>query len=128
MESEIVASYLNAKLIIGYRKSLEEMRHPQPTSIIQTDNKTAHGIITGTMKQKRSKSIDVCFHWLKDRANNHNQILIKWSPGLTNLADYFTKHYSVAHHKQVQPICLYIKDKSPTSLQGCVNILSDPYN
>lgn len=80
------------------------------------------------MQQKRSKSIDMKFHWLKDRAINHNQIAIKWSPGLTNLADYFMKHYSAAHHKRVRPIYLYIKGKSPTSLQGCANILSNSYD
>ena len=78
MELEIAALFLNAKLIIEYQQTLEEMGHPQQPSIIRTDNKTAHGILTGTMQQKRSKSIDIKFHWLKDRAINHNQISIEW--------------------------------------------------
>lgn len=66
MEAKIAALYLNATLIIEYRRTLQEMGHPQPPTVIQTDNKTAHSILTGTMKQKRSKSIDMRFHWLKD--------------------------------------------------------------
>ena len=128
MEAEIAALFLNAKLILEYRWTLEEMGHPQPPSVIRTDNKTAHGIITGTMQQKRSKSIDMKFHWLKDQATNHNKIAIEWSPGLTNLADYFTKHHTAKHHKHVRPIYLYIKGKSPSSLQGCAKILTDSYN
>ena len=128
MEAKIAALYLNATLIIEYRQTLEEMGHPQPPTVIRTDNKTAHGILTGTMKQKRSKAIDMRFHWLKDRTNNQNQIQIKWSPGLTNLADYFTKHHSATHHKKVRPIYLYVKGKSPTHLQGCAKILSDSYD
>ena len=76
MEAEIAALYLNATLIIEYRQTLEEMGHSQPPTVIRTDNKTAHGILTGTMKQKRSKAIDMRFHWLKDRANNQKQIRI----------------------------------------------------
>ena len=128
MEAEIATLFLNAKLIIEYQQTLEEMGHPQPPSIIRTDNKIAHGILTGTMQQKRSKLIDMKFHWLKDKAINHNQISIEWSPCRTNLADYFTKHHSATHHKRVRPIYLYIKGRSPATLQGCAKILTDLYD
>ena len=68
------------------------------------------------MKQKRSKAIDMRFHWLKDRATNKKQLAIRWVPGRENLADYPTKHHTAMHHKQVRPIYLYVKGKSPTNL------------
>ena len=46
--------------------TLEELGHPQPPTPIKTDNTTANGIINGTVKQQRSKAIDMRFYWLKD--------------------------------------------------------------
>ena len=67
MEAKIASIYLNAQLIVEWRQTLTNMGHPQPPMLIRTDNKTAYGILDGTMKQKRSKVTDVRFHWLKDR-------------------------------------------------------------
>ena len=52
------------------------MGHPQPATKMITDNNTAEGIITGTIKQKRSKSIDMRFYWLKDRQEKNKDNLI----------------------------------------------------
>ena len=100
------------------------MGHPQPPTAMKTDNQTATGILNGTIKQRRSKAIDMRFYWLKDR-QEQDQFDIKWVPGKYNLADYFTKHHPGSHHRRVQPIYLYEAGKSPTTLQGCVEIL-DP--
>ena len=32
--------------------------------------------------------------------NRKGQFTIKWAPGRDNLADYFTKHRSTAHHRR----------------------------
>ena len=76
------------------------------------------------MKQKRSKAIDMCFHWLKDRANNHNQLDIQWAPGISNLGDYPTKHHLAHHHRTTCPVYLHIDDQSLTTMQGCAEMLS----
>ena len=76
------------------------------------------------MKQKQSKAIDMRFHWLKDRANNHNQIDIRWAPGTSNLGDYPTKHHIARHHRTTRPVYLHIDGHSPTTMQGCDEILS----
>ena len=123
MEAEIAAMYMNAQLLVGFRQTLEDMGHPQPPTLIRTDNKTACGIMDGTMKQKRSKAIDMRFHWLKDRVTNHKQFKIQWASGKENLADYFSKHHLGSHHRKVRPIYVYMKDKSPTTLKGCAKIL-----
>ena len=82
------------------------MGHPQPPTLMQTDSKSADGIIHGTMKQKQSKAIDMRFHWLKDCTTNHNQIDIRWAHGSTNLGNYPTKHHLSKHHRAARPVYL----------------------
>ena len=58
-EAEVGALFMNGQEAIATRNCLLEMGHPQPATPMKTDNSTAKGIITGTIKQKRSKSIDM---------------------------------------------------------------------
>ena len=60
---------------------------PQPATPIFTDNACAVGL--DTVKVKRRWSIDMHFHWIRDRIKE-NQFSISWIPGTTNLADFFT--------------------------------------
>ena len=62
------------------------------------------------------------FYWLRDHVAQ-GQFQVYWAPGKTNLADYFTKHHSPAHHKLLRPIYLHA-NTSPTDLQGYIKILS----
>ena len=64
MEAKIRAMYMNAQKLVEYRHILTDIGHPQTPTLIRTDNKTACGILTGTMRQKASKCIDMNFHWL----------------------------------------------------------------
>ena len=97
-EAELGALFYNAKDGVMLRTTLAEMGHPQATTPIQTDNACAAGIVNNTVKQRRSKAIDMRFYWIKDRASN-GEFLIHWRRGSDNLADYFTKHHSPAHHR-----------------------------
>eukprot|EP00536_Pseudo-nitzschia_multiseries_P006489 jgi/Psemu1/15436/gm1.15436_g len=81
------------------RQCLIELGHPQLATPLKTDNNTAEGILNGTIKQKRSKAIDMQYYWLKDRAQQ-GQFNIFWQPGKHNLADYPTKHHPGNHHKK----------------------------
>jgi hypothetical protein len=65
----------------------------------------ARGIVTGTIKQKRSKAIDMRFYWLKDRYEQ-KQFNFVWGPGIENLGDYSTKHHTGTHHHVCRPIYL----------------------
>ena len=121
-EAEIGALYMNARQLLPLRVTCEELGHPQPATPMQTDNNTASGIINGTFNQARSKAIDMRYYWLMDRAQQ-KQFKIYWDRGVKNLADYFSKHHSAAHHKQVRPIFLHTKE-SPDSLQGCIKLLA----
>ena len=121
MEAEIAAMFMNARLLIEYRQALEDMGHQQPPTVIRTDSETGCGVINGTMRQRRSKVVDMNLNWIKDRCER-KQFDIKWAPGATNRADYTTKHHTGTHHRLVRPIQLYMEGKSPTTLQGCDRI------
>jgi hypothetical protein len=66
-EAEIGAVFINAKEGAVLRTTLEELGHKQPPTPMETDNTTATGYINGTIKQKRTKAMDMRFYWIKDR-------------------------------------------------------------
>ena len=78
------------------------MGHPQPPTPMEVDNETAIGFLKSTMKQKRIKSVDMRFYWVRDRVKQ-NQFLIYWRPGANNVGDYVSKHHSPAHHQTMHP-------------------------
>ena len=120
-EAKVAALHLNAQEAIPLRICLEELGHQQPATIIRTDNQTAKGFVRNTIKQKRSRTFDRHFWWLKDRCAQL-QFNIIWDPGKHNLADYYTKHHPGSHHKRVRPIYLF-EEGSPSTLQGCIKLM-----
>ena len=60
-EAEIGAAYINVQEAVPIRTLLPELSHPQPATPIQFDNYTSDGFTNDTIKQKRSKAIDVRF-------------------------------------------------------------------
>eukprot|EP00804_Cyclotella_cryptica_P002446 CCRYP_019168-RA/>CCRYP_019168-RA protein AED:0.13 eAED:0.13 QI:0/0/0/1/0.5/0.4/5/0/1227 len=101
-EAETGALYINARKAVKERNILEELGHKQPPTPIQTDNSTAEGIVNNHVQPKRTKAMDMWFHWLRDRANQ-KQFRFYWRPGTTNRGDYFTKHHPAAHHRNMRP-------------------------
>ena len=101
-EAELGALYVNAHKGVEIRNILEELGHRQPPTPIQTDNSTAESIINSRVQPKRTKAMDMRFHWLRDRSINQNQFRFFWRPGHTNLADYWTKHHPANHHRNMQ--------------------------
>eukprot|EP00804_Cyclotella_cryptica_P008147 CCRYP_004624-RA/>CCRYP_004624-RA protein AED:0.13 eAED:0.13 QI:0/0/0/1/0/0/3/0/1209 len=101
-EAETEALYFNARKAVEERNILEELGHKQPPTPIQTDNSTAEGIINNRVQPKRTKAMDMRFHWLRDRANQ-KQFRFYWCPGTTNRGDYFTKHHPASHHRNMRP-------------------------
>ncbi len=100
-EAELGALYLNSKEAIYFRQILHKMGHPQPRTPIQTDNTMAKGVINNKIQPKRTKAMDMRFHWLCGR-KTQGQLRIFWKPGKTNLADYFTKNHPPAHHVNIR--------------------------
>ena len=97
-EAELGALFQNGKEAAMLRTTLTDMGHPQPATPIQTDNACAAGICNDTVKQRRSKAMDMRFYWIRDRVTQ-GQFLVHWRKGADNLADYFTKHHSPSHHR-----------------------------
>ena len=103
METEVAATFYNTKEALPFRATLAEMGHPHPPTPMEVDKETAIGFLKITMKQKRSKAIDMRFYWVRDRVNQ-NQFLIYWRPGASNVGDYVSKHHSPAYHQTMRPI------------------------
>ena len=116
-EAEFGALYLNAKEAVYLRQILTELGHPQPRTPIQTDNLTAEGVINNIIQPKRTKAMDMRFHWLRGR-EAQEQFRIYWRPGKTNLMDYFTKHHPPMHHVSVRSVFLSkVKDLAEARCQ-----------
>jgi hypothetical protein len=118
-EAETGALFLNAQEAVPMITALQEMGHPQlPTGTpLETDNSTANGILHANVRLKRSKAFDMRYFWLRDRVNQ-KQFNLYWRRGSDNSADYFSKHHSPQHHKNMRPLYLLstiIYDSSSSS-------------
>jgi hypothetical protein len=126
-EAEIGEFFINAKEGAVLRTTLEELGHKQPPTPMETDKTTATGYSNGTIKQKRTKVMDMRFYWIKDRVKQ-GQFKIYLGPGFQNLADYFTKHHSPAHHRRIRDVYIHADERPinwkgirDSALRGCVN-------
>ena len=119
-EAELAGLFHNAKEACPIRICLEELGHPQPATPIVTDNSTAVGIANDTIKQKRSKAIDMRFYWVRDRVHQ-KQFTILWRKGELNKADYFTKHHAAKHHRAMRSTYLHV----PGTTKNYFECLSD---
>ena len=100
-EAELGALYINSREAVPIRHLLEEMGHKQPPTPLQTDNAMANAVVNGKIQPKRTKAMDMRFHWLRDR-ECQQQFRIYWRPGKLNYADYWTKHHAAKHHKNIR--------------------------
>jgi hypothetical protein len=105
-ESEVGECFHNAQSGAPLRVTLTELGHTQPPAPLRTDNSTASGILNAPIKQKRSKAMDMRYHWLTDRVRQ-KQFDVYWRPGCENLADYHTKHHSAQHQKDMHGLILH---------------------
>ena len=80
VEAEIGALYLNAGEAVYLQQILAEMGHPQPPTLIQTDNITVKGVINNKIHPKQTKAMDMRFYWLHNR-KQRKQFQIYLRPG-----------------------------------------------
>ena len=66
-EAEVRGIFHNGKTALPLRITLNELGFPQPPTPIKTYNSSAEGIVTATVRQKRSKAMDMRFYCMKDR-------------------------------------------------------------
>ncbi len=99
-EAETGGLFHNAQTILHLR-ILESIGRPQPATPLKTDNSTASAFVNHSLRQQKSKSWDMKYHWLR---NKELQRLIRvfWDKGVHNDADYLTKHHPVSHHSAIR--------------------------
>ncbi len=127
-EAEVEALFLNGQEATVLRITLQDLGHQQPATPVKTDNSTAAGIANNSIKQRRSRAMDMRFYWIRDRVLQ-GQFIVYWKPGTNNMGDYYTKHHSPAHHQLMRSHYLHTKhsqrtQQTPFSLtmpRGCVN-------
>lgn len=95
-ETEYASLFIGGKALLPLRYTLLDMNCIQPATEIITDNVAAKGIATNTCKQRRSKSMDMRYHWIRDRVGLKDFSIV-WRPGSESIADYLTKTQPVAN-------------------------------
>lgn len=105
-EAEYGAGYMNAREAVNIRNIAIACGHQQPPTPVLCDNEFAIELANDTLKQKQSKSIDMRFHWLRDRVRQGQFRMIHLS-GKLILADYFTKALPKEAHRLLAPRLVY---------------------
>jgi Reverse transcriptase (RNA-dependent DNA polymerase) len=113
-EAEYAALFQAGQDGAWLRNILHSLGYPQPPTIILCDNKCAEGIALDTIKPKRTKSIDMRFHWIRDRILQ-KQFTVTWRKGVDNLADFFTKPLPVHLHQSLMPLLVHVPHASSAS-------------
>ena len=99
---------------------------PATVNTSPTYNSTSSGILNETIRQKRSKSIDMCFYWIKYHVNK-GQFLVFYHSVLTNLSlSYQTPPgipslQNAVHLPPTERPRLQSNFYQPDHLLGCVN-------
>jgi hypothetical protein len=123
-EAEPGALFHNGKEACSIRTTLEETGHPQPPTATGTDDSAAAGIANCSIKQNRSKAVDMRFCWTHDWAQQ-GQFHITWHKGSFNKADNFSKHHPTACHRDLQSAHLR---ELPSCNSNCFDCLRNDDN
>jgi hypothetical protein len=118
-ESEVGACFQNAQAEAPLRTTLLELGHNKPATPLRKDNSTAYGILNETIKQKRSKSMDMKYYWLQDRVRQ-KKFDVYWRPGKDNLGDYHTQNTQ----RNTIKICAQYYYIRLTALMFCEGVLN----
>jgi hypothetical protein len=102
-EAEYASLFKIAQSAEILRSTLADMGYIRKPTKLLCDNTCALGIATSTAKQKRSKAINMRFHWIRDRVKEGHFDLI-WMSGQDNIADFFTKNLPVSKYKKFKEV------------------------
>ena len=95
-EAEYGAMFILLRETIPLRRTLIELGHPQPATLITCDNTVAVRIANDNCKQKLSRSLDMRYHYSRDQVKLGN-FQIKWRTNHHSLADILTKIHPKRH-------------------------------
>ena len=88
VESEVGALFYNTRNVLPMRVTLQKIGHLQPPTPIKTDNTPILGVVTKTITIRRTKAMDMRFHWIYDQINQ-KLILVYWDKGKNYYGDHF---------------------------------------
>ena len=102
-EAETAGTFYGSQRAIPMRRILHALGHKQPPdgTPFKMDNNVSFGFIKSNIKMKRSKTWDMRYHWLRDKATQ-KEFRYYWQKGALNNADYFTKNHPPSHHRQIR--------------------------
>lgn len=101
-EAEYGATFINTKRAVPLQHTLQDLECTQQPVLLFTDNKCTDGIANDTVTQRHSKAMDMRYHFVRDRVRQ-GQLIVKWAPGHTNLADYLSKAHPTKHFVAMRP-------------------------
>ena len=104
-EAEMSAMFENVMQETIIQTILTDLQHKQPPTPVRTDNSTALRIVNDTIKQVRSRTMDMRFHFVRDRMLQ-GQFYIYWDKGENNIGDYYTKQHPPWHQYNMRPVVL----------------------
>ena len=100
-EAEYAGAFILLRDAAPLRQTATDMGHPQGATPVTCDNTTAVALANNTCKQKRSRAIDMRYHWVRDRVRLGDFKLV-WRSNRFSLADYLTKCHAARH-------CIYMR-------------------
>jgi hypothetical protein len=100
-EAEYAACFMAGQEAMRIKLTLEDMGYIQDQIPIYTDNQCAAGIANMTVYLKKAKTMDMRFHWIRDKVRT-KIFSVTWHPGKDNRADYFTKMHPTSHHLEMR--------------------------
>ena len=75
-EAETIGIFHHTKVAVPILTALTELNRPQPPATIRTDNSTYYGILTSTIRQKRSKDFYMNIYRIKDIIKRKNLFIL----------------------------------------------------
>ena len=125
-EAKTAGVFGNSQIAIPICRVLEASNHPQPPVPIKTNNSTAYSFVNANICQKRSKTWDMWYNWLRN-SSTKKELFIYCDKGANNDADYYTKHHPPAHHR-TKRLKFILKNfhmtRSPFSMDSLTSIVS----
>jgi hypothetical protein len=122
-EAEYAGAFASSRIATNERQILHDMGHTQPPTPIFCDNEVAIGLANGSVTLKMSKSLDMRFHWLRDRIQQR-QFRALFIPGVCNISDFFTKALPVLRHRVLAPFSAVDPDDDVSRIYYNLNVVS----
>lgn len=100
MEAEYIAMCQGTKEVVYIRSLLAEIglhEFIQSATTIRCDNQSAQFMVENPVAHKRSKHIDIRYHYIREKFENKD-IVLEYVSSDTNIADMFTKCLTKEKH------------------------------